>query len=223
MTPRCHPEQQEDWGLSPADLERLIRSLSNEDLMVYTLNVYKILLSFTRLQYHNIVTQVSNSRVQHFPTLTNTEPTLQHSSQEKSTWSMLRLLNSQKLHLPHCLLKLLLLLQSKRQAKIFLKFPPKLLVKANFLDNITPCKSVLHNDPHNSPAPKPNLWRKIIARSFKGINLSEPSIKNQISQTQRQNSASYIFKAFSVCFSFPQSSLLTTTDHEHKQTWKGST
>lgn len=31
MTPRCHPEQQEDWGLSPADLERLIRSLNKEE------------------------------------------------------------------------------------------------------------------------------------------------------------------------------------------------
>lgn len=40
--------------------------------------------------------------------------------------------------------------QNKRQAKKFLKFPPKLLVKANFLDNITICKSVLHNDPHTT-------------------------------------------------------------------------
>lgn len=37
--------------------------------------------------------------------------------------------------------------QNKRQAKQFLKFPPKLTDKANSVDNITPCKPMFHNDP----------------------------------------------------------------------------
>lgn len=136
--------------------------------MVHTLNVYKMLLSFTRLHYHNIVTQVSNSRVQHFPTLTNTEPTLQHSSQEKKHMVHAQTFKFLEIASPPLSAQTppTASTQNQRQAKTFLKFPPKLSVKANFLDNITPCKS-MQTMTHNSPAPKPNLWRKIIARSLK--------------------------------------------------------